>query len=150
MYSPLDRKPANNTVTSCISSGFPDNLNQPFWLERGTVGLKCFDQEQCSETPSQPMDYSTQGPLNPGPLIPGPLIPGPLIPGPLNPGPLNPGPLKPESSILTTGPLYLPPWKEVLINIAGELHMVVVRKEISEECTPTNFCPIFSCLSMLT
>ena len=108
MYSPLDRKPANNKVTSCISSGFPDNLNQPFWLERGTVGLKCFDQEQCSETPSQPMDYSTQGPLNRGPLIPGPL----------NPGPLNPGPLKPESSIMTTGPLYLPPWKEVLINIA--------------------------------
>ena len=135
MYSPLDRKPANNKVTSCISSGFPDNLNQPFWLERGTVGLKCFDQEQCSETPSQPMDYSTQGPLNPGPLIPGPL---------------NPGPLKPESSILTTGPLYLPPWKEVLINIAGELHMVVVRKEISGKCTPANFCPIFSCLSLLT
>ena len=135
MYSPLDRKPANNKVTSCISSGFPDNLNQPFWLERGTVGLKCFDQEQCSETPSQPMDYSTQGPL---------------IPGPLNPGPLNPGPLKPESSIMTTGPLYLPPWKEVLINIAGELHMVVVRKEISGKCTPANFCPIFSCLSLLT
>lgn len=125
MYSPLDRKPANNKVTSCISSGFPDNLNQPFWLERGTVGLKCFDQEQCSETPSQPKDYSTQGPLNPGPL-------------------------KPESSILTTGPLYLPPWKEVLINIAGELHMVVVRKEISGKCTPANFCPIFSCLSLLT
>ena len=135
MYSPLDRKPANNKVTSCISSGFPDNLNQPFWLERGTVGLKCFDQEQCSETPSQPMDYSTQGPLNPGPLIPGPL---------------NPEPLKPESSILTTGPLYLPPWKEVLMNIAGELHMVVVRKEISGKCTPANFCPIFSCLSLLT
>lgn len=135
MYSPLDRKPANNKVTSCISSGFPDNLNQPFWLERGTVGLKCFDQEQCSETPSQPMDYSTQGPLNRGPL---------------NPGPLNPGPLKPESSIMTTGPLYLPPWKEVLINIAGELHMVVVRKEISGKCTPANFCPIFSCLSLLT
>lgn len=135
MYSPLDRKPANNKVTSCISSGFPDNLNQPFWLERGTVGLKCFDQEQCSETPSQPMDYSTQGPLNRGPLIPGPL---------------NPGPLKPESSIMTTGPLYLPPWKEVLINIAGELHMVVVRKEISGKCTPANFCPIFSCLSLLT
>ena len=140
MYSPLDRKPANNKVTSCISSGFPDNLNQPFWLERGTVGLKCFDQQQCSETPSQPMDYSTQGPLNRGPLIPGPL----------NPGPLNPGPLKPESSIMTTGPLYLPPWKEVLINIAGELHMVVVRKEISGKCTPANFCPIFSCLSLLT
>ena len=135
MYSPLDRKPANNKVTSCISSGFPDNLNQPFWLERGTVGLKCFDQEQCSETPSQPMDYSTQGPLNRGPLIPGPL---------------NPGPLKPESSIMTMGPLYLPPWKEVLINIAGELHMVVVRKEISGKCTPANFCPIFSCLSLLT
>ena len=135
MYSPLDRKPANNKVTSCISSGFPDNLNQPFWLERGTVGLKCFDQEQCSETPSQPMDYSTRGPLNRGPLIPGPL---------------NPGPLKPESSIMTTGPLYLPPWKEVLINIAGELHMVVVRKEISGKCTPANFCPIFSCLSLLT
>ena len=135
MYSPLDRKPANNKVTSCISSGFPDNLNQPFWLERGTVGLKCFNQEQCSETPSQPMDYSTQGPLNRGPLIPGPL---------------NPGPLKPESSIMTTGPLYLPPWKEVLINIAGELHMVVVRKEISGKCTPANFCPIFSCLSLLT
>ena len=135
MDSPSDRKPANNKVTSCISSGFPDNLNQPFWLERGTVGLKCFDQEQCSETPSQPMDYSTQGPLNPGPLIPGPL---------------NPGPLKPESSILTTGPLYLPPWKEVLMNIAGELHMVVVRKEISGKCTPANFCPIFSCLSLLT
>ena len=135
MYSPLDRKPANNKVTSCISSGFPDNLNQPFWLERGTVGLKCFDQEQCSETPSQPMDYSTQGPLNRGSLIPGPL---------------NPGPLKPESSIMTTGPLYLPPWKEVLINIAGELHMVVVRKEISGKCTPANFCPIFSCLSLLT
>ena len=130
MYSPLDRKPANNKVTSCISSGFPDNLNQPFWLERGTVGLKCFDQEQCSETPSQPMDYSTQGPLNRGPLIPGPL--------------------KPESSIMTTGPLYLPPWKEVLINIAGELHMVVVRKEISGKCTPANFCPIFSCLSLKT
>ena len=135
MYSPLDRKPANNKFTSCISSGFPDNLNQPFWLERGTVGLKCFDQEQCSETPSQPMDYSTRGPLNRGPLIPGPL---------------NPGPLKPESSIMTTGPLYLPPWKEVLINIAGELHMVVVRKEISGKCTPANFCPIFSCLSLLT
>ena len=135
MYSPLDRKPANNKATSCISSGFPDNLNQPFWLERGTVGLKCFDQEQCSETPSQPMDYSTQGPLNRGPLIPGPL---------------NPGPLNPESSIMTTGPLYLPPWKEVLINIAGELHMVVVRKEISGKCTPANFCPIFSCLSLLT
>ena len=71
MYSPSDRKPANNEVTSCISSGFPDNLNQPFWVERGTVGLKCFDQEQCNETLSQPMDYSTQdhstqGPLNPG------------------------------------------------------------------------------------
>ena len=76
---------------------------------------------------TQPRDHSTQGPLNPGPLIPGPL--------------------KPESSM---GPLYLPPWTEVLNNIAGELHMVVVRKEISGECTPANFCPIFSCLSMLT
>lgn len=46
-------------------------------------------------------------------------------------GLLTPGPLNPESSILTMGPLYLPPWKEVLNNIAGELHMVVVRNEIS-------------------
>ena len=62
------------------------------------------------------MDYPTQDRSTQGPLIPGPL---------------NPGPLKPESSILTMGPLYLPPWKEVLNNIAGELHMVVVRNEIS-------------------